>query len=254
MNKLRRPVIAGNWKMYKTRDEALQFIYAVNQEVPSREVVESVVCANDIFLRDLVKRQGENIKIGAQNMHYAENGAFTGETSPLMLETTGVEYVIIGHSERRAMFNETDETVNLKVHAAIKHELTPIICVGESLEIREAGTTDVVVKNQVIKAYLNIDRHQALKTIIAYEPIWAIGTGKTATPEQAEETIKNIREVLKDIYGEDVSNRVRILYGGSVNTKNVDSLLAQENIDGALVGGASLDVASYLTLVNAAKK
>lgn len=254
MNKLRRPVIAGNWKMYKTRDEALQFIYAVNQEVPSRDLVESVVCANDVFLRDLVKRQGENIKIGAQNMHYAENGAFTGETSPLMLETTGVEYVIIGHSERRAMFNETDETVNLKVHAAIKHELTPIICVGESLEIREAGTTDAVVKNQVLKAYLNIDRHQALKTIIAYEPIWAIGTGKTATPEQAEETIKNIREVLKDIYGEDVSNRVRILYGGSVNTKNVDSLLAQDNIDGALVGGASLDAASYLTLVNAAKK
>lgn len=254
MNKLRRPVIAGNWKMYKTRDEALQFIYAVNQEVPSRDLVESVVCANDVFLRDLVKRQGENIKIGAQNMHYAENGAFTGETSPLMLETTGVEYVIIGHSERRAMFNETDETVNLKAHAAIKHELTPIICVGESLEIREAGTTDAVVKNQVLKAYLNIDRHQALKTIIAYEPIWAIGTGKTATPEQAEETIKNIREVLKDIYGEDVSNRVRILYGGSVNTKNVDSLLAQENIDGALVGGASLDAASYLTLVNAAKK
>ena len=254
MNNLRRPVIAGNWKMYKTRDEALQFIYAVNQEVPSKEVVESVVCANDVFLRDLVKRQGENIKIGAQNMHYAENGAFTGETSPLMLETTGVEYVILGHSERRAMFNETDETVNLKVHAAIKHELTPIICVGESLEIREAGTTDVVVKNQVVKAYLNIDRNQALKTIIAYEPIWAIGTGKTATPEQAEETIKNIRGVLRELYGEEVSNRVRILYGGSVNTKNVDSLLAQENIDGALVGGASLDAASYLTLVNAAKK
>lgn len=254
MNKLRRPVIAGNWKMYKTRDEALQFIYAVNQEVPSRELVESVVCANDIFLRDLVKRQGENIKIGAQNMHYAENGAFTGETSPLMLETTGVEYVILGHSERRAMFNETDETVNLKVHAAIKHELTPIICVGESLEIREAGTTDVVVKNQVVKAYLNIDSKQALKTVIAYEPIWAIGTGKTATPEQAEETIKNIRTVLTELYGVDVSTKVRILYGGSVNTKNVDSLLAQENIDGALVGGASLDAASYLTLVNAAKK
>jgi triosephosphate isomerase len=254
MNKLRRPVIAGNWKMYKTRDEALQFIYAVNQEVPSRELVESVVCANDIFLRDLVKRQGENIKIGAQNMHYAENGAFTGETSPLMLETTGVEYVILGHSERRAMFNETDETVNLKVHAAIKHELTPIICVGESLEIREAGTTDVVVKNQVVKAYLNIDSKQALKTVIAYEPIWAIGTGKTATPEQAEETIKNIRTVLTELYGTDVSSKVRILYGGSVNTKNVDSLLAQENIDGALVGGASLDAASYLTLVNAAKK
>lgn len=252
MNNLRKPVIAGNWKMYKTRDEALQFIYSVNQEVPARELVETVICANDVLLRDLVKRQGENLKIGAQNMHYAENGAFTGETSPLVLETTGVDYVIIGHSERRAMFNETDETVNLKLHSAIKHELTPILCVGESLEIREAGTTNEWVKNQVVKAYNNLDANQALETIVAYEPIWAIGTGKTATPEQAEETIKAIRDVLQSLYGVETSSKIRILYGGSVNTKNVESLLAKENIDGALVGGASLDAASYLTLVKAA--
>lgn len=254
MNKLRRPVIAGNWKMFKTRDEALQFIYAVNQEVPEASAVESIICANDVLLRCLVKRQGENLKIGAQNMHFEENGAFTGETSPLVLETTGVTYVIIGHSERRAMFNETDETVNLKLKSAIKHDLTPIVCVGESLEVRENGTTDEVVKQQVVKAYDGVGADEALKSIIAYEPIWAIGTGKTATPEQAEETIKAIRNVLVSLYGNDVASKVRILYGGSVNPKNVDVLLQQENIDGALVGGASLDPMSFLTLVKAAVK
>ncbi len=254
MNKLRRPVIAGNWKMFKTRDEALQFIYAINQEVPEASVVESIICANDVLLRCLVKRQGENLKIGAQNMHFEENGAFTGETSPLVLETTGVTYVIIGHSERRAMFNETDETVNLKLKSAIKHDLTPIVCVGESLEVRENGTTDEVVKQQVVKAYDGVGADEALKSIIAYEPIWAIGTGKTATPEQAEETIKAIRNVLVSIYGNDLASKVRILYGGSVNPKNVDVLLQQENIDGALVGGASLDPMSFLTLVKAAVK
>lgn len=254
MNKLRRPVIAGNWKMFKTRDEALQFIYAVNQEVPEASAVESIICANDVLLRCLVKRQGENLKIGAQNMHFEENGAFTGETSPLVLETTGVTYVIIGHSERRAMFNETDETVNLKLKSAIKHDLTPIVCVGESLEVRENGTTDDVVKQQVVKAYDGVGVDEALKSIIAYEPIWAIGTGKTATPEQAEETIKAIRNVLVSLYGNDVASKVRILYGGSVNPKNVDVLLQQENIDGALVGGASLDPMSFLTLVKAAVK
>lgn len=254
MNKLRRPVIAGNWKMFKTRDEALQFIYAVNQEVPEASAVESIICANDVLLRCLVKRQGENLKIGAQNMHFEENGAFTGETSPLVLETTGVTYVIIGHSERRAMFNETDETVNLKLKSAIKHDLTPIVCVGESLEVRENGTTDDVVKQQVVKAYDGVGADEALKSIIAYEPIWAIGTGKTATPEQAEETIKAIRNVLVSLYGNDVASKVRILYGGSVNPKNVDVLLQQENIDGALVGGASLDAMSFLTLVKAAVK
>ena len=254
MNKLRRPVIAGNWKMFKTRDEALQFIYAVNQEVPEASVVESIICANDVLLRCLVKRQGENLKIGAQNMHFEENGAFTGETSPLVLETTGVNYVIIGHSERRAMFNETDETVNLKLKSAVKHDLTPIVCVGESLEVRENGTTDEVVKQQVVKAYAGVSADEALKSIVAYEPIWAIGTGKTATPEQAEETIKGIRNVLVSLYGNDVASKLRILYGGSVNAKNVDVLLQQENIDGALVGGASLDPMSFLTLVKAAAK
>ncbi|MCK9493161.1 MAG: triose-phosphate isomerase [Acholeplasmataceae bacterium] len=254
MNKLRKPVIAGNWKMYKVRDEALQFIYSVTQEVPSTDLVETVICANDVLLRCLVKRQGENLKIGAQNMHYEEFGAFTGETSPRVLETTGVSYVILGHSERRQMFNETDELVNKKVHAALNHELTPIVCVGETLDIREAGTTNNWVKGQIEKAFVGISAEQMVKVIVAYEPIWAIGTGKTASKEQAEETILAIRNVIGSLYGSSVAEKVRILYGGSVKTSNIDELLAQPNIDGALVGGASLDPADFLTLVKAAVK
>ena len=238
--------------MYKTKDDALAFIYAVNLAVPSKDLVESVICAPSIFLRDLVKREGENIKIGAQNMHYANEGAYTGETSAAMLKSYGVDYVVIGHSERRAYFNETDETVNLKVIQAINNDITPILCVGESLEIREAGTTDQVVKKQIEKAYLNVDAEEALKTVIAYEPIWAIGTGRTATPDQANDTIKAIRNVLQKLYGKEVAEAVRILYGGSVNTKNIESLLSMSDIDGALVGGASLDPNSFLTLVKAA--
>ena len=240
--------------MYKTRDEALAFIYAVNLSVPDKEKVESVICAPAIFLKDLVKREGENLRIGAQNMHYADEGAYTGEISANMLKSYGVDFVVIGHSERRAYFNETDETVNLKTIAAINADITPIICVGESLEIRENGTTNAFVKNQVLKAYKNIDAEEALKTVVAYEPIWAIGTGKTATPEQANETIIAIRQVLTSLYKEEVANQIRILYGGSVNVKNVDSLLQTSDIDGALVGGASLDPESYLTLVKAALK
>lgn len=248
----RRPLIAGNWKMYKTKDDALAFIYAVNLEVPDKEVVESVICAPAIFLRDLVKREGENLRIGAQNMHYAEEGAYTGEISSAMLKSYGVDYVVIGHSERRAYFNETDETVNMKIMTAVKDNIAPIVCVGESLDTREAGTTDIFVKKQVEKAYLNVSAYDAKKTVIAYEPIWAIGTGRTATPEQANETIVGIRKVVEELYGPEVANCIRILYGGSVNAKNVDSLLAMSDIDGALVGGASLDPNSFLTLVRAA--
>jgi triosephosphate isomerase (TIM) len=250
----RRPLIAGNWKMYKTKDEALEFVYAVNLAVPDKEEVESVICAPAIFLRDLVKREGENLRVGAQNMHYAHEGAYTGEISALMLKSYGVDYVVIGHSERRSYFNETDETVNLKAITAINNEIIPIICVGESLEIRENGTTDSFVTLQIEKAYLNIDAEDALNTVVAYEPIWAIGTGVTATPNQANDTIITIRKVLETLYGEKISNQIRILYGGSVNTKNVDSLLSMSDIDGALVGGASLDPQSFLTLVRSAHK
>ena len=247
---MRKPIIVGNWKMNKTRDEALQFIYAVKNEVASSEVVESAICAPFPYLRCLVKRQGESLRVGAQNMHFEPSGPYTGEVAPDMLTAIGVSYVVLGHSERREMFNETDEVVNKKVHAAFENGLTPIICVGESLEERENGTTNQVVDTQTVAALSGLTEDQVKQVVIAYEPIWAIGTGRTATAEQANETIGYIREVIERVYGCDASNAVRIQYGGSVNPSNIKELMAQEHIDGALVGGASLDPQSFLNLVN----
>lgn len=251
---MRKPVIAGNWKMHKTRDEALQFIYAVNMEVPKKDYVETVVCAPALVLRDLVKRQGENLRIGAQNVHEQTEGAFTGEISAAMLENIGVDYVIIGHSERRQHFAETDEKVNLKIHQALRYGLKPIVCIGESLTDREAGSTEPFVKNQVIKALNGLGKTQVEALVLAYEPIWAIGTGRTATNEQANDTIAFIRNTIANMYGDDVANRLRILYGGSVNPDNIEGLLAEPHIDGALVGGASLQPKSFLSLVKAASE
>ena len=238
--------------MHKTRDEALQFIYSVNVKVPNKEYVDCVVCAQAPVLRDLVKRQGEHLRIGAQNMHQETEGAYTGELSAALLEDLNVDYVIIGHSERREYFNETDETVNQKVHQAFRYELTPILCVGESLEIREKGDTNLFVTKQIKEALKGLKDEQVKELVVAYEPIWAIGTGKTATPEEANEAIKNIREVITTLYDAGVSDNVRILYGGSVKPANIDDLLAQSDIDGALVGGASLNAKDFLTLVDAA--
>ncbi len=247
---MRIPVIAGNWKMNKTRDEALAFVYAVNQEMPNKDEVQTLVCAPAPLLRCLVKRQGANLRIGAQNMHYEENGAFTGEISPLVLEDTKVEFVVIGHSERRQYFNETDETVNLKTKAALAHNITPIVCVGEELEVRENGTTNDVVGAQIVKAFEGISATDAEAVIVAYEPIWAIGTGKTATADMANETCGHIRSVLEGLYGKNVSEAVRIQYGGSVKPANVKELMSKEHIDGALVGGASLEPESFIALAN----
>ena len=251
---MRKPIIAGNWKMFKTRDEALEFIYQVNNDLPSRDLVDSVICAPFTVLRDLVKRQGENLRIGAQNMHFEENGAFTGEVAPIMLESLGVSYVIIGHSERRAMFNETDESCNKKLHAAFKHNLVPILCVGEYLEQREDGSWKSLIKGQIEADLAGLSEAQAKELVIAYEPIWAIGTGRTATPAIADETCGFIRNVVKELYSEEVSEAIRIQYGGSVKTSNIDELMAQPNIDGALIGGASLNAADFKVLVNAAVK
>ena len=251
---MRKPIIAGNWKMFKTRDEALQFIYQVNQNVPSTEFVDSVVCCQAPLLRDLVKRKGENLAIGAQNMHYETNGAFTGEVSAQLLENIGVEYAVIGHSERREYFNETDESVNKKIHQAYRFNLQPILCVGESLDIREANETNAFVKAQVEKALKGLTDEQVSTLVIAYEPIWAIGTGKTATKEQANDTIKEIRNVVKELYSSKVSEELRIQYGGSVKPANIKELLSMSDIDGALVGGASLDAVSFLELVEAGLK
>lgn len=247
---MRKPIIAGNWKMFKTRDEALQFIYGVNQAVPSIEEMDTVICGQAVLLRCLVKRQGDNLRIGAQNMHYEEKGAFTGEISPLILNDTGVNYVIIGHSERRELFNETDETVNKKVHAAFKYELTPIVCVGEKLEQRENNTTNQVVEAQITKALEGLTEKQAKEVVIAYEPIWAIGTGRTATSEIANETCGYIRSVIAKMFGSDVSEVVRIQYGGSVKPSNIKELMAKEHIDGALIGGASLEIEAFIEMTN----
>ena len=219
---MRKPIIAGNWKMFKTRDEALSFIYAVADKVPAQDKVDSVICAPFVLLRCLVKRQGENLRIGAQNMHFEEQGAFTGEIAPSMLTTTGVTYVIIGHSERRAMFNETDETCNKKLHAAYKHGLVPILCVGEALEHREGGKTEAVIKEQIVKDLEGLTADQVKELVIAYEPIWAIGTGKTATAEMADETCGYIRSLVKELYSEEVGEAIRIQYGGSVKLNNID--------------------------------
>ncbi len=251
---MRKPIIAGNWKMYKNADEAVQFAYQVSDKMPSTEKVDSVICAPFISLKELVKCQGANLRIGAQNMHFEEQGAFTGEIAPSMLTNIGVTYVIIGHSERRAMFNETDETCNKKVHQAFNHGLVPILCVGESLEERETGKTNDLLTDQLEKDLAGLTKEQVEKLVIAYEPIWAIGTGKTATAEVADETCGFIRETVKRLYDEATAEAIRIQYGGSVKTSNIDELMAKPNIDGALIGGASLKAEDFVTLVTAAVK
>lgn len=251
---MRKPIMAGNWKMNKSRDEALQFIFSVNQELPEVSKVDTVICAQSVILRCLVKRQGEELRIGAQNMHYAETGAFTGEVSPEVLNDTGVSYVLIGHSERRQMFNETDESVNKKTIAALKHEITPIVCCGETLEERETGKLTEIITNQITKAYKDISSVDVPKTVIAYEPIWAIGTGLTASPEQADEACKLVRDTIKNLYGAIVAEEIRVLYGGSVSMANIDNLISMPNIDGGLVGGASLDAETFINLSKAVVK
>ncbi|GGC82339.1 triosephosphate isomerase [Thalassobacillus devorans] len=251
---MRKQVIAGNWKMNKVLNEAEQFVQAAKNEVPGEEQVESVVCAPFPFLHSLIKEtEGTPLKVGAQNMHFEESGAFTGEVSPVMLKDLGVSYVVLGHSERRELFGETDEDVNKKVHAAFKHDLTPIVCVGETLEQRENNETMNHVEAQVKKALEGLSDEQVQQVIIAYEPIWAIGTGKTSSAEDANEVCSHIRNVVKEFSSETAAEAVRIQYGGSVKPANVDELLGQSDIDGALVGGASLEADSFLKLVEAGK-
>lgn len=251
---MRKPIIAGNWKMFKTRSEALQFVYAVADKLPDVSKVDSVICAQATVLRCLVKRQGENLRIGAQNMHFAEEGAYTGEVSAAMLKEIDVSYVIIGHSERRAMFNETDEAVNKKILQAFKYDITPILCVGESLEDRETGRTEEVIGKQLELDLQGLSLEQVKELVIAYEPIWAIGTGKTATSEVANETCKFIREKVALLYNQEAADAIRIQYGGSVKLTNIDELMSMPHIDGALIGGASLKAEDFVALVQAAVK
>lgn len=252
---MRKNVIAGNWKMNKTMDEALAFVEAIGEKVPVSDKVEAIICAPFPYLTALVeKTNGTPIKVAAQNMHFEDSGAYTGEVSPAMLKDIGVTHVIIGHSERREYFAETDETVNKKAKAAHNHGLVPIICVGETLEQREANETVQLVRQQVTDALAGLSAEEVANTIIAYEPIWAIGTGKTASSEDANEVCREIRQVIKELTTEETADQVVIQYGGSVKPATIDELLAQSDVDGALVGGASLEADSFLTLVEAGAK
>lgn len=250
---MRKPIIAGNWKMNKTLEEAQSFANEVKGNVPAKDQVEAVICAPALFLDRLVQSvEGTDVAIGAQNMHFEESGAFTGEISPVALQDLGVSYVIIGHSERREMFNETDETVNKKAQAAFKHGLVPIICVGETLEQRENGETKELVGAQVEKALAGLTEEQVHQTVIAYEPIWAIGTGKSSTAADANEVCSHIRKVVESNFSASAAEALRIQYGGSVKPENIKEYMNESDIDGALVGGASLDPASFLKLLEGA--
>ena len=251
---MRKPIIAGNWKMFKTTGEARELVSQLKGALSDVDSVEIVVSPPFTALAAVVgELKGSNISVAGQNMYWEDSGAYTGEVSPLMLKDIGCTHVIIGHSERRQFFNETDATVNKKVKAALKTGLTPIVCVGETLEERESGATMKIVERQIRDGLDGMSPQEMGKIVIAYEPVWAIGTGKTATPQQAEEVHHLIRSIIAQ-RAASVSQNIRILYGGSVKPDNVDELMAQPNIDGALVGGASLQADSFVRIVRFKKK
>ena len=249
---MRTPIIAGNWKMNKTVTEAREFMESLST-LPKSSDVETVICAPFIHLTTLIDLAKDTpLVIGAENAHYENSGAFTGEVSPHALNDMGIEYVILGHSERREYFNETDELINKKVHAVYSNGMIPIICVGESESEREANEQNNIVTEQVTKAMEGLTDEQAKSIVIAYEPIWAIGTGKSATENDAGEMATVIREHVQTIYNEQVASSVRIQYGGSVKPENIKQYMAQTDIDGALVGGASLKADSFVQLLEGA--
>jgi len=249
---MRRAFIAGNWKMNLEKGSAVGLAKALvdgTKNITDRDIL---ICPSFPLLpivNDVVS--GSNVWLGAQNMYYEKKGAFTGEVSADMLKSVGCEWVILGHSERRHVFHEDDSLINKKVKSAIEQGLKPILCVGELLEERESGKTEEVVKRQVVEGLKEVSPEDTAKITIAYEPVWAIGTGKTATPEDADSIHLFIRDILRDLYNSKVSENMRILYGGSVKPENIDSLMAKDNIDGALVGGASLKADSFLRIINA---
>ncbi len=249
---MRTPIIAGNWKMNKTVTEAREFMESLST-LPKSSDVETVICAPFIHLTTLIDLAKDTpLVIGAENAHYENSGAFTGEVSPHALNDMGIEYVILGHSERREYFNETDELINKKVHAVYSNGMIPIVCVGESESEREANEQNNIVTEQVTKAMEGLTDEQAKSIVIAYEPIWAIGTGKSATENDAGEMATVIREHVQTIYNEQVASSVRIQYGGSVKPENIKQYMAQTDIDGALVGGASLKADSFVQLLEGA--
>lgn len=247
---MRKAIMAGNWKMNNTIDEAVKLVEDLKPLVKNSKC-EVVVCPTFVCLQAVLKAvEGTNIKVGAQNMYFEEKGAFTGEIAPRMLEAMGVHFVIIGHSERRQYFNETDETVNKKLKAAFSHNIIPILCVGETLEHRESNVTEEVIGKQIKLDLQGLTNEQVERLVIAYEPIWAIGTGKTATADQANETIAFIRTVVANLYGNVIAEKVRIEYGGSVKPSTISEQMGKSDIDGALVGGASLKACDFAAIVN----
>lgn len=251
---MRKKIIAGNWKMNKTPSEAAELAEAIVKNSAGAGC-DVVVCPTAVCLPGVVeKTSGSSVEVGAQNVHFMESGAYTGELAANMLTDIGVKYVIIGHSERRQYFGETDETVNLRTKAALSGGLLPIVCVGESLTERENGVTSETVCRQVKLAFLGIDKADAEKVVIAYEPVWAIGTGKTATAEQADEVCGIIRDTIGSLYGGDAAEKIRIQYGGSMNAGNAAELLSKPNIDGGLIGGASLKAENFDVIVKAAEQ
>lgn len=247
---MRKPIIAGNWKMHKTVAEAVELVRSMRRQLNMIEIIESVVCPPFLAIPAVAEAlKGTRIGVGAQNMHWEEQGAFTGEIAPGML-VGWCRYVILGHSERRQYFGETDEQVNKKVHAALAHGLTPIICVGENLAQNEAGETDTVVRRQVTAALAGLTREQVASLVIAYEPIWAIGTGRNAEPADANRVIGlTIRGAVADLYDEETAQAVRVQYGGSTKPANIAAFMRMPEIDGALVGGASLKAESFVEMV-----
>lgn len=250
---MRKPFIAGNWKMNMTHSQAISFMQDLEYKFDNKNNCEVAVCPPATALRSvktIIDSDNLDVKLGAQNMYYESSGAFTGEISPMMLKALGVEYVIIGHSERRQYFGETNESVNKKVKAAFDADLKPIICVGESLEVRESGKAEEFVLDQLVKCLINIDEENIADLTVAYEPVWAIGTGKTATSRDANDMCLVIRRRIKELYNEKISEVVRIQYGGSVKPSNISEFMNMPDIDGALVGGASLEVDDFIAIIN----
>ncbi len=247
---MRKPLIAGNWKMFKSLDEVMAFADDFVKKVSDITERDMLICPPYVYLQALARAfDGTPVQVGSQNVFFEDQGAYTGEISAPMLKSIGVHYALIGHSERRQYFSETDQTVNRRVFAALNAGLIPVVCVGERLEDREAGKTFAVVGTQVRQGLAGMDAARADTLVIAYEPVWAIGTGKTATPQMAQEVHAYIRSVITDMFGSGLADSMRILYGGSVKGDNVDSLMEQADIDGALVGGASLDAASFERII-----
>ncbi|KAF1083103.1 MAG: Triosephosphate isomerase [Candidatus Rifleibacterium amylolyticum] len=245
----RRPLIAANWKMHKTSQEARTFMAELLPKIADLKEVDVLVCPPYTLISTVDQsREGSKVLLGAQNMHHESKGAFTGEVAPQMLKDLNCEFVIIGHSERRWIFGETDETINKKVHAAFANGLIPVLCVGEKLDEREKNLTDQIILNQMEKNLAGISEDYVSRMVIAYEPVWAIGTGKNATTKDAKDAIALIREFVHSKFGQEVADKIRILYGGSVKPENIKTYMEQDGIDGALVGGASLEADSFAKL------